>query len=256
MGSERADVGGVNATETTLDIIERIHQHGSGRVTVLARELGLAKSTVHNHLQTLRRRGYVIQDGDEYRLSLRFLHLGQGVRTSRTAYQLVKEKVEWLADETGERSQFIVEEQGCGVYMFCELGTDGVQTDSEIGKRIPLHATAAGKAILSALPDSRVDEIIEGHKLERFTDRTLTEPTELRREIAQIRERGYADNRGETTTSLWAVGVPVSDADGTLLGAMSASAPSQRMKGERAQSMLPDLLLAVANELELNIRYV
>jgi len=130
MGSERADVGGVNATETTLDIIERIHQHGSGRVTVLARELGLAKSTVHNHLQTLRRRGYVIQDGDEYRLSLRFLHLGQGVRTSRTAYQLVKEKVEWLADETGERSQFIVEEQGCGVYMFCELGTDGVQTDS------------------------------------------------------------------------------------------------------------------------------
>jgi len=181
MGSERADVGGVNATETTLDIIERIHQHGSGRVTVLARELGLAKSTVHNHLQTLRRRGYVIQDGDEYRLSLRFLHLGQGVRTSRTAYQLVKEKVEWLADETGERSQFIVEEQGCGVYMFCELGTDGVQTDSEIGKRIPLHATAAGKAILSALPDSRVDEIIEGHKLERFTDRTLTEPTELRR---------------------------------------------------------------------------
>jgi len=44
MGSERADVGGVNATETTLDIIERIHQHGSGRVTVLARELGLAKA--------------------------------------------------------------------------------------------------------------------------------------------------------------------------------------------------------------------
>jgi len=99
----------------------------------------------------------VIQDGDEYRLSLRFLHLGQGVRTSRTAYQLVKEKVEWLADETGERSQFIVEEQGCGVYMFCELGTDGVQTDSEIGKRIPLHATAAGKAILctSGLPRRR-----------------------------------------------------------------------------------------------------
>jgi len=133
----------------------------------------------------------------------------------------------------------------------------GPKPTPEIGKRIPLHATAAGKAILSALPDSRVDEIIEGHKLERFTDRTLTEPTELRREIAQIRERGYADNRGETTTtSLWAVGVPVRDADGTLLGAMSASAPSQRMKGERAQSMLPDLLLAVANELELNIRYV
>jgi len=213
------------------------------------------KSTVHNHLQTLRRRGYVIQDGDEYRLSLRFLHLGQGVRTSRTAYQLVKEKVEWLADETGERSQFIVEEQGCGVYMFCELGTDGVQTDS--GSASASRSTRPPRARpSSALPDSRVDEIIEGHKLERFTDRTLTEPTELRREIAQIRERGYADNRGETTTSLWAVGVPVRDADGTLLGAMSASAPSQRMKGERAQSMLPDLLLAVANELELNIRYV
>ncbi|QLG64147.1 IclR family transcriptional regulator [Halorarum salinum] len=255
MKSREGGVGGVGATDTTFDVVERIGEDGEARVTELAGELGLAKSTVHNHLQTLRRRGYVVQDGDEYRLSLRFLHLGQRVRTRLPAYQLAHDKVTKLAEQTGERSQFIVEEHGRGVYMFREFGSDAVQTDSEIGKRIPLHATSAGKAILSALPESRVDSIVERHGLERYTDRTITDEAELREELALIRDRGYADNRGESTNSLWAVGAPVRAPDGSVLGALSVSAPGQRMKGERVRSELPDLLLAVANELELNVRY-
>lgn len=255
MASNEGRFGGVGATETTFDIVERIGADGEARVTELAGELGLAKSTVHNHLQTLSRRGYVVQEGDDYRLSLRFLHLGQRVRTRLPAYQLAHDKVKKLAEQTGERSQFIVEEHGRGVYMFREFGSDAVQTDSEIGKRVPLHATSAGKAILSAMPESRVDEIIDRHGLERYTDRTITDETELREELERIRERGYADNRGESTNSLWAVGAPVRAADGSVLGSLSVSAPGQRMKGERVQSELPDMLLAVANELELNIRY-
>lgn len=255
MTSRNGALGGIGATETTFDVIEQIGERGEARVTELADELGMAKSTVHNHLQTLRRRGYVLQDGDEYRLSLRFLHLGQRVRTRQPAYELARDKVKKLAAQTGERSQFIVEEHGYGVYMFRESGSEAVHTDSEIGKRIPLHATSAGKAILASLPEPDVEEVVARRGLERFTDRTITDEGELHEELERIRERGYADNRGESTNSLWAVGVPVSTTDGRVLGALSVSGPSQRMKGERIRSELPDLLLAVANELELNIRY-
>lgn len=246
---------GVASTDTAFDVIEAISETDGARVTELADRLGLAKSTVHGHLTTLKRRGYVLKEGDQYQLSLRFLHLGQSVRTRRVGYEMAREKVEKVAQETQERSQFIVEEHGYGVYMFRDTGSEAVSTDSEIGKRIPLHATSAGKAILASFPEERAREIVDRRGLERLTSRTITDEAELFDELETIRERGYAYNRAENTEGLWAVGVPVSAPDGTVLGAISVSGPTHRMKGERVRSELPDMMLGVANELELNIAY-
>jgi DNA-binding IclR family transcriptional regulator len=255
MSEQSREDGGVSSTETLVDIVEVLSERDGAGVTEIADALGLAKSTVYGHLQTLRQREYVLKEGDTYQLTLRFLDLGQSVRTRRTAYELAREKVEKVADETDERCQFIVEEHGHGVYMFREIGDDAVRTDSAIGKHIPLHATAAGKAILATMPRDRVEAIVDEQGLEALTDRTITDRDELFAELETTRERGYAINHGENTAGLYAVGVSVADRDGEVLGALSVSGPAERMTDDRRERELPELMLGVANELELNIAY-
>lgn len=245
----------VKSTETVFDVIECLKRHDGARVTELAEHLDLAKSTVYSQLYTLRERGYVVKEGDEYQLGLEFLHLGEYTRARRPSYELARKKVAKLATATGERTQFIVEEHGRGIYVHRETGENAVQTDSAIGRHIHLHATASGKAILAHLPEARVDEIIERRGLAPQTDHTIVDPDELRAELDAIRERGYALNFEESTNRLHAVGAPVTLPDGRVLGAISVSGPSHRMKGERLEREIPDLLLGLINELELNIMY-
>lgn len=243
----------VKSTETALAIVEHLKERDAGRVTEIADELGLAKSTVHNHLATLRKHGYVDKVGDAYKLGMRFLHLGEEVRRRDPGFEFAESKVEKLAEKTNERTQFIVENNGKGIYLARAMTPDAVRAASGIGEYTPLHASAAGKSILASLPDERVDEILEEHGLPAMTENTITDPATLREELAEIEDRGYAINRSEKTSGLWAVGVPVFRPDGQLLGALSVSGPEFRMKGRMDE--LIDLLLGTANELELNLTY-
>jgi len=245
----------VKTTETAFTIIEGLEELDGARVTELADHLGLADSTVHSHLATLLEMGYVVKEGDQYQIGSRFLNLGEAAKERKEAFDLVKPKVEQLAEETEERCQFIVEEHGRGVYLHRETGSRAVWTDSGLGRRIYLHSTAAGKTVLATLSDERVEEIIERWGLPPLTDQTITDPDELFAELETVREQGFATNVEESTEGLRAVGVPIVDGDGKLVGALSVSGPSHRMKGEWFESEIPNLLLGTANELELNLKY-
>lgn len=244
----------VKSVETLFDILEFIHQENGVTISEAASGLDYAKSTVYRHLSTLERRGYVVSE-DGYYVGLRFLEFGEDARNRRRAYQLAKEKVEELAEETDERAQFLVEEHGEAVYLHRAVGDHAVQTDPGIGKRIPLHATASGKAILAAMPSERVSRIIERTPFEAITDETITKTDVLYDGLAQIRERGYAFNCEENLYGLHAVGVPVRGPDGSVIGGLSVSGPSHRFTGEHFEEELPSLLLGTANELELNIAH-
>ena len=254
MSANKNGGGRLRSTDRTFEILELLSEQTTAGVTAVADETGMAKSTVHAHLSTLRDRGYVVRTPDGYQLGLEFLHLGESARGRDPGYELASEKVEKLAEETDERSQFIVPENGRGIYVHRETGSDAVFTDSAIGGHILLHATAAGKAALSHYDDETVLDMLDGH-LPRLTENTITDEGALLDELDRTRERGYAVNCAESTEGLRALGAPVERPDGSLLGSISVSGPTQRMKGERFEEELPNLLLGTVNELELNIAY-
>ncbi|WP_416841408.1 IclR family transcriptional regulator [Haloferax sp. DFSO52] len=245
----------LRSVELSFGIIERLRGSGNMSLADLTAETDLAKSTIHSHLTTLTNLGYVVKTDNTYRLSLRFLELGEEVRNLQPEYRTLVEHVEALAVRFEERAQFIVEEEGKGVYIYRKTGSRAVMTDSGVGKHIPLHSTSAGKAILAHMPRERVKEIIDQHGLEPVTEHTITDEKTLFEELDQIRERGYAFNREENLAGLNAVGVHVKDADGDVLGALSVSGPSFRLKGSQLESEIPDYMLGLANEIELNLAY-
>lgn len=243
-------------TETSLRVIEALKDVGGARVTELAEEMDLAASTVYSHLATLEDAEYVIKDGDTYRLGLMFLDLGEHVRKNNEYFSLAESKVEQLAEETGGRAHFIVEEHGQGVYVYTKSGKHAVKTFSRDGRRLGLHRTAAGKAILAALPRRFAEEIIDKHGLPRRTKNTITDPDVLFEELETIRERdGIAFNKEEQLRGVRAAGAPVRGPSGSVIGALSVSGPTHRMKDDRLHEEVPNVILGTANELELEIEY-
>jgi DNA-binding IclR family transcriptional regulator len=241
----------LQTTTTSLEVVETLRRMDGARVTELAAEMDLAPSTVHAHLTTLVDAEYVVKQGDVYQLSLQFLALGDYVRNRRNAYRIAESYTEQLADETECRAVFAVEENGRGVYMYTFSGEHAVWTYSTVGKRFHLHQTAAGKAILSRLSDERIAAIVDEWGLPAATENTITDADVLAEEISAVRDRGVSFNREEQLDGVKAVGVPVDGADGRVVGAFSVASPANRMTDERFEREIPEVLLGVANEFEL-----
>lgn len=245
------DRGRVKAVDTTLDIIQFLHQAGSASIKEVADGVDVGTSTAHRHLKTLNQRGYVMLEENKYTLSLQFLTCGGRQREALPANELIHRKVRQLGEDTSERVQFITEEHGERVYVYTHAGLDAVKTDATIGKRGPLHVSAAGKAILANLPVARQEQILK-------MESTIGEDTlsALYEELEAIRNRGYAFNDEESTPGLRAVGVPLLCKNEEVLGAISVSGPANRLTGEYFREKLPNLLLGTVNEIELNIEYL
>ncbi|MHB9287892.1 IclR family transcriptional regulator [Halobacteriales archaeon Cl-PHB] len=243
----------VKTVETAFLLLEHLKEAEGDTLAGMTGEFDMAKSTIHRHLGTLQQLGYVVEENGVYHPSMQFLDFGEYTQTRKIGYAMAEQKVAELAEQTDERAQFLVEEHGVGVYVHRATGANAVMTDPGIGKWNHLHTISAGKAILAHLPEETVEEIIDTHGLPRKTANTITDREELLAQLATIREREYSINREEDIDGVNAVGVPVFQDNDEILGALSVSGPSHRMKGEWFEETLPDLLLGIANELELNI---
>jgi DNA-binding IclR family transcriptional regulator len=252
--NERPTSRTVGSDRTLFGILEALVDLDGATVTELADELDAAKSTIHQHLATLFELGYVVKAGGEYNVGLRFLTIGEYAKENHDAVTLVRPMVEQLAEETGERAQFFVEEHGRGIYLHTVTGERAVQANRHTGELRYLHSSAGGKAILAEMDGETVEAILDRHGLPAETERTITDRETLVSELEVTRERGYSINKEESITGLWAIGVPVV-VDGDVIGAFSVSGPRHRLENSGIDEELPSLLLATANELEIKLQY-
>jgi len=245
----------VETVERSVEIVDHLKREGSATLAELSEELDCAKSTAHRHLRTLEANSFLVREGDEYRLGVRFLDYGVVARNRYTLFQEAQPKVDELAEETEEKIWCTVEEHGRSVHIYGARGKHSVRTYARVGQRNYLHQHAAGKSILAHLPPERVDEIIETHGLPARTPHTITDPDELRADLEEIRERGYAFNFEESVEGLHAVGAPITDGDDLAIGAISISGPANRLSGSRLREDLPSLLLGAVNEISINLAH-
>lgn len=244
----------VKTTEKSLALIERLRESGGERIRDLEGLEGMTKGAVHNHLSTLREHGYVVKDDDEYRLSLQFLTVGGALRSQIPLYRYGRSKLNQLAEDTGMLANLVTEEGGRGVYLYQARGDYAVNLDTHVGYRTRLHFTGIGKALLASLPEKRVDEIIDRWGLPRATENTITDREKLHEELALIRERGYAIDHEERTEGLACIAAPV-QLEAEILGAISISAPTQRLGSGGFDESIIGEVESTANELALDIKY-
>jgi DNA-binding IclR family transcriptional regulator len=246
----------VRTTETSFEIIDKMRGNEVWGVTELANHLDIGKSSVHNHLSTMAEHGYVVKMDEGYRLSFKFLDIGDEIRKDHPLFEVAEPEVQSLADKTGEIGNFMIEENGQGVYLIQSTGENAVSITKEgLGTSVPLHATALGKAILAHQPNERIEEIIDTHGLGTLTGRTITDSEVLYERLDTIRDRGYALDKEERLEGLRCVAAPVINSDDIAIGAISISAPTTRVTDEEIESDYSKLVRESANVIEIEVRH-
>jgi DNA-binding IclR family transcriptional regulator len=244
----------VHSVRRTFRILEAVTETEDATLETLSQEVNLSTSAVHNHLVTLEREGFLVKDDGTYRASLKFLELGGKLRSRTELYRKGRTKVDNLAAETGELANLMIEEQGQGIHLYLSKGDDAVVFDTHTGRRYSLHNNALGKAILANIPEERADRIIEEMPLTARTDNTITDRESLRAELESIRERGIAFDDEERIDGLRCVAAPII-VEGEVIGSVSVSGPSSRIKGQRFNEAFPETVERAADLIGIDINY-
>lgn len=200
-------------------------------VSDLARELDLGKSTVHRLLATLTEQGMLEQDNDSgrYRLGLVIFDLAAAVSSQINLHEAVLTPMTELRNRTGETVQVAVLDGREVVYIERLDSPNTLRLFLEIGRRNDAHCSGTGKALLAFLPREALDRLLKGWRLVPHTDRTITSIAALRKDLADARRRGYAENRHESELGVVSVAAPIRDASGAVVAAMSVAGPADRM---------------------------
>ena len=238
----------VKSADRTLEVLEYLSAHGSGGLVTMSKDLGIPKSSLHSLLRTLEHRGWAESDPTRsfYRLGLNALITGASYVEQDMVVSRTSEVLDDLADATGETVHLGRLEGGEVVYMAKRESKHPLRMFSAIGRRLPAHATALGKAMLAELPDERIRAILP-ETLAASTEYTITSSAALVDHLASVRQSGYAIDDQEATLGLrcFAVTLPFGHPS---KDAISCSVPFARLTESREQEIV-DLLLAAQRQL-------
>jgi IclR family KDG regulon transcriptional repressor len=225
-----------------------VEAQGPCTVSGLAKALDLQASNVHRTLQTWCALGFVAQSAHtgEYHCTLRLFEWGSKVAGSFDVRRLAHEYLIQLAQSSQETIHLSVLEGADIVYLDKIDSPQPVRAYSEVGGRAPAHCVATGKALLAAQGEAVLASLPK--PLPKSTPNTIKSLSDLREELALIRETGYAVNREEWRVGVSGLGAVIRDQSGMAIAAVGLSAPASRMGDERIRQ-LGRSLMETANQI-------
>jgi DNA-binding IclR family transcriptional regulator len=172
--------------------------------------------------------GLVRGDDGRYRVGMRLWQLGVRQPTALRLRRIAMPYLEDLLEATGEHVHLAVRDGLGAVYLERLSGPGAVPVISDVGSRLPLHATGVGLVLLAHAPTEVFDEVLAAGP-RRYLPNTLTEERELRRRMAEIRSFGISTSVEELTRGAFSVAAPVRDAHGGVVAAVSVIAHVERV---------------------------
>jgi IclR family KDG regulon transcriptional repressor len=240
-GGARASSSGVHATLRILDLLAA---HGPLALAELARELRIAKSTVHRICAILVEQAWAVRDGEgRYGLGIRALRLGARSTELPVVVAFRSVAAPFLAKHD-ETIALAVVEGDESLFLALAETSHPVRLVTHVGTKTPAFASASGRVVLASRPPAEVAAMFAGRPLVTPAGRRLNGIAELLRILEEVRRQGYAENWNETAVGLYAASVPIVNAAGETLAALTTCIPVCRIDRERRQAVLADLQAA------------
>jgi DNA-binding IclR family transcriptional regulator len=217
-----------------LDRALRIMEHLSTRaegssITEIATQLRLPKNSVFRIVRTLAASGYLDEHGKSWRLSPKILSLGYTAVQSANLIGACMNEMRALRDEINETIFVGALSEGKVVILEELPSFQLVKFTVEIGHRVPIHASAPGKAILAHLPPAEQKDLLAHIAFTRFNDRTIPVMKAMQEEIEKVRRLGYALDLGEEVSEIWCAASPVLDYRAYPIASIWLSGPEFRV---------------------------
>ena len=234
----------VGSVARALAIIDALAESDDGLgVNELARRIGVNPSTASRLLATLQQAGIVERSaGGPYRLGLRLLALSDRVLAQLDVRERARPWLSWLVEQTGETATLSVPGGAEAITVDFVPSSSTVVSMARVGRPSVPHATAAGKVMLAFGPASE----LEGRRLAAYTERTITDPATLARQLDQVREEGIAEAVGEREPDLSALAAPVPGRGGGLVAIVGLQGPRARLPAAKLRALREPLRRAAA----------
>jgi IclR family acetate operon transcriptional repressor len=208
---------------------------GGATLTELSEQVGLPSSTAHRLLTTLEQERYVRFDpeGRLWAIGVQAFITGSTFTKTRSLVAIARPHMRSLMEDGGETVNLAVEDDGMAVYLAQVECRQMMRAFARPGSRVPLHCSAVGKAILSAMSDKSLSRILHRRGMPRLTVKTMNVPSALRADLERARTLGYAVDDEEHAIGLRCIAAPVFNETGDAVAAVSASGPMVRIVDDR-----------------------
>ncbi|MGP6204628.1 IclR family transcriptional regulator domain-containing protein [Microbacterium sp. F2] len=217
--------------------------HAELSLSDVARRTELTRAAARRFLHTLEALGYVRSDGRLFSLTPRVLDLGFSYLSALSLPEIVQPHLEKLSREVDESVSAAVLD-GADIVYVARVPTRRIMSVRiTIGTRFPAAATSMGRVLLASLPPDALDALLESSPLTAHTDRTITNPLELREHLERVREQGWALVDSELETGLRSIAAPLHARSGKVVAAVNISTSASRDSLEHVRSAYLPLLL-------------
>ena len=213
----------------------------------LSAKTGLAKSTIHGLLSTMKEHSVIAQDSDgNYALGIRLFEYACSLRNTWHILDLARPHIDSISQRTGEAVFLSILDRGDIITLDHADNKRGFSISAEIGRRLPIHCTSEGKLFLAYLPDSEREEILQGNEWKTYTTRTILSRKELDMELLRIRNQGYAVENSEYKIGLRSVSAPVFDSEGCVRYALGFISMNRQIEAKQFEESIQMVLEAAA----------
>lgn len=215
----------------------------------LSRLSCIPKATVYRMLSTMESRGFlqkvdVMGRESQYKLGLKFLELGNIVSNNIELKAIAKPYMESLRSAINECSQLVVQSGDEAIYIEKLECTRPVKAYTRVGRRAPLYAGACPRAIFSFLPDEEIEKILNKIKLTKYAKNTVIDKEEIWKSIKEARKLGYTISHSELAEETFAIGAPIRDYTGNIVGSLSIVGPENRLNENTIDLYVAEVLKA------------
>jgi len=222
----------VPSIERAITVLEFLAQSRRGfSVSEMSRRLGIPKSSTHLILNTLERRGFLQKNTQtgRYCFGLRLVSLSRSALENLDLREEAKPFLQSLMRKTGLTVHLAVLERNEAVIVEKVEAPGLLKLATWIGRRLDVNCTGVGKALIAFLPEDEFEQVIRAKGFPRHNDRTITSTSALKRELAEVRQLGYAFDDEEDEIGLRCVGAPIFDAHQRTVAAVSVAGTTSQI---------------------------
>lgn len=234
----------IRAVERALDVLQCFsRQTPELNMTQIAEQIGIHKSTVHRLLGTLEKRRFVERDPvtGAYRLGIRLLQMAYLTLEQNDLRRIAAPFLRQLWEKYQETIHLAMWDDADVVFVDVIESPQRVKLAAAIGQRLPIYATASGKAILACMPDEFVWRIVK-RGLPSYTGHTLVTSEAFFEDLGRVRERGFAFDEQELEEGVNAVAAAILDPNGLPIATVAIAGPAYRIPRERLMEFGPSVL--------------
>ena len=245
------------AVERALAMLEAVAQEPEGLSNAeISRKLEIPKSSASYILRTLEKQGYLNRDGSsgKYRVGLKILSLSRGALSGIDVREVALPIMRHLMEKTSLTCHLAILDGPEAVYIEKVEPPGFIRMDTWVGRRMRVHATSVGKALVAYIPQERLEKIISERSMEKRTPKTITTLPRLLKELEKVRTQGYAVDDEENNLGARCVGAPIFNQQGVIEASLGLSGTINQVNAQTMPRIL-EALKDAARHISMQLGY-